>query len=339
MNKRNLTKLICALGILSLTGYSQPAQAKAPVSIKGKATYFWLVDRQIDSSVLSDSSYFHFDSVSASLTYDVSELLEGDQVVIELSAENVSDESALTLKSSMLTLLAINGVKQSPQEYMGASYLMYSKAAGDTSISATIVGQFKQFESSLGKQGKLGNVRIVPTISVARQIEDQAHPGEFYLALDPLVKPDAQTPGVSEFSTTFTMSHSGQSVTLPTDTTSAFGDVEWQSSVSVPKNTKLTASKLTVSRKASSGATAKNVAVTWCNNTNSYCRTKPKTLTKGYFSFTASATNGSMWQEAKGQLLTLKSTTKKIYVSQGISVNSALTSGTVLTLGLMAVTK
>ncbi|NBY14830.1 MAG: hypothetical protein EBQ72_00555 [Actinobacteria bacterium] len=317
----------------------QVVQAKSPKTIKGKATYFWEVDRKIDSAILADTAYFKFYMISTTLTYDVTEIATGDQVAIELGSKKVSTGASLSKNGGMLISLEINGEKIPPGELMGASDLMYTKVAGDTSVKVTIVQQPKEFSSTSAKQGKFGEVRIVPTVTITRMVEDLENPGEYIPQSDATIEVDSQTAGVSGLETIFTVAHYGTSVTLPANATGAFGDVEWQPSGTLAKNTKITATNLKIKRIAPGQSVAKNVPVTWCDSKNNFCRSKPADLTKGYFSLGATNASGSIWLEAKGNTLKLKFATKKVSLSQGVSVRSGLTQGTVLSMDTITVTK
>ena len=332
-------RLFSSCLVVALVFMPNGAQAKSTKVIKGKATYFWTVDRKIDSAVLSDTSYFNFYMISTTLTYDVTEIATGDQVAIELGSQKVSTEASLSKDGGMLTSLEINGEKIAPGEFMGASDLMYTKVAGDTSVKVTIVQQPKEFSSTAAKQGKFGEVKIVPTITISHMVEDPENPGEYLPQADPAIEVDGQTEGVSGLVTTFTMAHYGTSVTLPANVTSAFADVEWQPSAQVAKNSHVTSTRLTVTTKAPGQSAVKNVSVTWCDAKNNFCRSKPANLTKGYFSLTATNADESMWLDAKGTTLDLKFATKRISLSQGVAIRTGLAKGTVLTMGAITVTK
>ena len=332
-------RLFSSCLVVALVFMPNGAQAKSPKPIKGKATYFWEVDRKIDSAILSDTPYFNFYMISTTLAYDVTEIATGDQVAIELSSQKVSTEASLSKDGGMLTSLEINGEKIAPGELMGASDLMYTKVAGDTSVKVTIVQQPKEFSSTAAKQGKFGEVKIVPTITITRMVEDQQNPGEYLPQTDTAIEVDGQTDGVSGLETIFTMAHYGTSVTLPANATGAFADVEWQPSGVLAKNTKVTSTKLKISSKAPGQSVTKNVPVTWCDAKNNFCRSKPANLTKGYFSLSATNKNESMWLDAKGTTLKLKFATKKVSLSQGVSLRSGLAKGTVLSMGTITITK
>ena len=325
--------------VVALVFMPNGTQAKSTNVIKGKATYFWTVDRKIDSAVLSDTSYFNFYSISTTLTYDITEVAEGDQVAISLGSKKVATEAPLSSDGSMLTSLEINGTKIDPEEYIGSFNLVYTKVAGDTSVKVTIVQQPKEFSSAEAKQGKFGEVKIVPTITISHMVEDLENPGEYVPQADPAIEVDGQTEGVSGLVTTFTMAHYGTSVTLPANVTSALADVEWQPSAQVAKNSQVTSTRLTVATKAPGQTAVKNVPVTWCNAKNNFCSSKPANLTKGYFSLTATNAQESMWLDAKGTTLDLKFATKRISLSQGVALRTGLAKGTVLTMSAITVTK
>jgi len=314
----------------------------ATTVIPGTFEYFWTVDRNIAGGVLTDSAAFQFDTLQSTYSYDVSTVALHDVVTFAITAQKNPSGTDISLPHPMLTAASINGTALSPMDFMGAYEFAYTKADGDTTVKMTIVGQSPAFDTSTAKAGHLGAVKIVPTITVAHMVAvANTDPVEYTVdTTDAPIAVTASTPGVTGLSTVFGMRHNGKTVTLPANVVSSFSDVEWQASSTVAKNTTVKASKMTGTAKAPTAKTATNLALTWCGTANNYCKNVAASKNKGYFSLSASNSNDSAYADSTNEsTVKLPWATKKVYVSQGFTVNSTKTAGTVLTMNAITVTK
>jgi hypothetical protein len=240
----------------------------------------------------------------------------------------------------MVVALEVNGQKVSPMDFYGASKYVHNKAEGDTTVKVKIMQSPSEFESSSAKNGRFGQVRIIPTITVSHRGADPENPDDLIVqSTDDPIKVSSTTPGVSGLTTVFEMRHTGKSVKLPAATYSVFSDVEWKASAKIAKNTTITVDRIVMSAKAPSASNFKNLKITWCEFDKDFCKKKPKSTNKGYFSLSATYGNGSVYDEGKGNSLKVKFATKNVYFSQGVAVNSVTTAGTVLTMADIRVTR
>lgn len=314
----------------------------ASTAIPGTFDYFWTVDRNIAGGVLADSTTFQFNTLQANLTYDVSAVAPHDVVTIAITAHKNATGTDIALPHAMLTAASINGTALSPMDFMGASDFQYTKADGDTTIKVTIYSESPDFDTATAKAGRFGAVKIVPTITVQHMVAvPDTDPVEYTVdTTDAPIAVTATTPGVSGLSTVFGMRHNGKSVTLPANVVSSFADVEWKASSTVAKNTTVKSSKLTGTVKTPTGKSATNLALTWCGTSNSFCKNVAASKNKAYFSLGASNSNDTAYADSSNDsTVKLPWATKKVYVSQGFTVNSNKTAGTVLTMGTITVTK
>lgn len=332
--------LASATALASVTMMSN-ANAAATV-IPGTFDYFWTVDRNISGGVLADSSAFQFSTVQATYTYDVSAIAVPDMVTFALTAKKNATGANVDLTTAMLTAVSVNGQPLSMGDLMGARNFEYSKAEGDTTVSVTIYAESSAFNSATAKAGKFGAVKIVPTITVQHLVPiPETDPVDYAEGvLDDPILVSASTPGVTGLSTVFGMRHSGKTVTLPANVVSSFADVEWKASSTIAKNTTVQVSKLTGTAKAPTAKTAANLALTWCGTSNNFCANVAASKNRAYYSLGASNAGDTAYADSTNSAsVKLPWATKKVYASQGFTVNSNKTAGTVLTMNAITVTK
>jgi len=338
------TRTIALAAATVLASITMMTNVSAATSIiAGKFDYFWIVDRNIAGGILADSPTFQFDNLQAEYTYDVSTVAAHDIVSFAITAQKNATGSSVSLQHPMLTRASINGVPLSPMEFMGASEFRYTKVAGDTTVKMNIISQSPDFDSANAKAGRFGAVKIVPTITVEHMVAvANSDPVEY--TLDTTDAPIAVTPstaGVTGLRTVFGMRHNGKSVTLPKNVVSSFSDVEWHATSTVAKNTIVKSTKLTGTAKSPHARSATELAPTWCTARNNYCRTLASNKDRAFFSLSASNPRvDTAYAESTNQsTLKLPWATKRVYVSQGITVNSVRAAGTVLTVSAIAITK
>ncbi len=336
--RMNVLTVICTLGLVLGT---LPASAVTYQTIRGSSQYYWLVERSIASGVLQDSPYFKFDEITATVEYDVSEVAEHDQILFELNSQQTATERTLTPSGSMVTRLVIDGVAEDPMNFMGAPSITYTKVAGAKSVKVTIIQQPKEFSSSDAKKGKFGEVRIIPTLTISHMTQNPDNPDEFVLDhADTPIQVDAQTPGVLSLETVFGMHHDGVSVKLPSNVNDAFGEVLWNATTIVARNTVVQMTRLSGTQKTPAAAKESPIKFSWCTPSNKFCKSLAEKANRGYYSLGASNAKDTQYQDSGSALkLKLKWATRKVYVSQGLLVRSPVSAGTVLTLKKISVTR
>ncbi len=332
---------LAAATVLASTTLMANANASTSV-IPGKFDYFWTVDRNISKGILTDSAAFQFSGVKATYKYDVSTIPAHDIATFALTAKKISSGAKIDLSFAMLTAVAVNGHALDIRDFMGARNFHYTKAAGDTRVSVTIVSQSATFNSAAAQAGRFGAVKIVPTITVQHMIPiENSDPVEYMEgALDAPIEVNVSTPGVTGLSTIFQMRHNGKTVKLPSNVVSSSADVEWNASSTIAKSTTVKASKLTGKVKLPSAKSPVKLALTWCSSANNQCKRVAANKNKAYYSLSASNKSGNAYVDStNSSTIKLPWATKKVYASQGFVVNSHTVAGTVLTMSSIKVTR
>jgi len=340
MSIKSGKKFVAIFIAIFMAAFSFTSSAQAKTLVPGKYDYFWLIGQNKVDATIADTAYFQFSTISASYTYDISSIAKDDLIAFELGSEKVSSGAKLSESGSMVLALEINGQKVSQMDFYGSSKYVHNKIEGDTTVKVKIMQSPSEFQSSSAKNGRFGQVRIIPRIIVSHRGVNPENPDDLIVeSIEDPIEVSNTTPGVSGLTTVFEMRHTGKSVKLPAATYSVFSDVEWKASAKIAKNTTITVDRIVMSAKAPSANNAKKLKITWCEFDKDFCKKKPKSTNKGYFSMGATYGNGSVYDEGKGNSLKVKVATKNVYFSQGVAVNSATTAGTVLTMADIKVTR
>lgn len=333
---RAITIAITSILISSTTIGAAHAKVAA-----GSYEFNWEVTRTSATGSLSDSIALQYSDLETEFTYDVGALNAQDSVKFVLRVKRNSDVNPLPTNKvlSSVNKLYVDG-KKIDLLTVNDSDIHVIANTNEHLLKVKMSAFPDAFDSNAALNGTYGAITLIPTVIVTHKVQDPNNSNAVTTTTDPAVDLTPSTSGVTGLKYWFTFSHSGASITLPSDVETVVGDGSWKASSTIKKNATVKANVMKTTMKLPHSTKVSTVAFTACTDANKSCANNPATANEGYFTLVAAKSDYSAYESgSKTHSVKLNWSTNIVLVDQIIYIPTTKPAGTVLTMWPFAVTK